>query len=176
MTDHSSVIIIHDAGKVLKREGTATRRARQLNKLHPSLAECIAPRPWRLALCALPQARTSRMWPNQWRLGIAHSPQSTAYPLRRLPGSETATWHAAVALYLDMSAYMSTRRVKPPAAPLSSFLSSFLPFSSSTAPQAFPRPVRRMLPPGARRVCQGSPLFGGHRQARPLHDGARRRA
>lgn len=55
------------------------------------------------------------------------------------------------ALYLEMSAYMSTRRVKPPP-PL--FLLFFLPppFSSSTAPQAFPRPDRRMLPP-ARAGC-----------------------
>jgi len=50
-----------------------------------------------------------------------------------------------------MSAYMSTRHVKPPP-PL--FLLFFLPppFSSSTAPQAFPRPDRRMLPP-ARAGC-----------------------
>jgi len=58
------------------------------------------------------------------------------------------------------SAYMSTRHVKPPLSlslslSLSLFLSFFLEaplFSCSTAPQAFPRPDRKMLPP-ARAGC-----------------------
>jgi hypothetical protein len=64
-----------------------------------------------------------------------------------------------------------------PAAPLSSFLSFFL------SPLSLVRPRRRLslapttgCCPGARRVCQGWPLFSGHRQARPLHDRARRQA
>jgi hypothetical protein len=60
----------------------------------------------------------------------------------------------------DMSAYMSTRHVKPPPPLfLLFFLSFFLPFSSSTAPQAFPSPRPQDAAAGARRVCQGWPLF-----------------
>jgi hypothetical protein len=63
---------------------------------------------------------------------------------------------------VPMSAYMSTRHVKPPA-PFS-FLSFFLPpFSCSTAPQAFSRPDRRIVV-GLRAEMLSSlwPLFSGH--------------
>jgi hypothetical protein len=64
-----------------------------------------------------------------------------------------------------------------PRRPSSSFLSFFLvPFSSSTAPQAFPRPDRRMLPP-ARAGCVKAGRFSAATvRPRPLHDRARRQA
>ena len=57
----------------------------------------------------------------------------------------------------------------PPRALFSIFLSS-CPFSCSTAPQAFSRPDRVLSQAGARRCCQGWPLFSGHtlRGLRPL--------
>ena len=62
-----------------------------------------------------------------------------------------------------MSAYMSTRHVKPPA-PL--FLLLFFlrvpHFSCSTAPQAFSRPDRVLSRPARADGCQGWPLFSGH--------------
>jgi hypothetical protein len=56
-----------------------------------------------------------------------------------------------------------------PRALFSIFLSS-CPFSCSTAPQAFSRPDRVLSQAGARRCCQGWPLFSGHtlRGLRPL--------
>jgi transposase InsO family protein len=43
------------------------------------------------------------------------------------------------------------------------YLSFFpVPFSCSTAPQAFSRPDRIVAGAGARRCCQGWPLFSGH--------------
>src|SRR5215475_585131 len=58
---------------------------------------------------------------------------------------------------------MSTRHVKPPT-PLFLFFLPVPRFSCSTAPQAFSRPDRVLSQAGARRVCQGWPLFSGHRQ------------
>jgi hypothetical protein len=49
-----------------------------------------------------------------------------------------------------------------------SFLSSRRHFPCSTAPQAFPRPDRRMPQAGARRTCQGWPLFSGHPEGSAL--------
>jgi hypothetical protein len=60
------------------------------------------------------------------------------------------------------SAYMSAPRVKSPSRPffyLSFFLSFFL---FDRAPQAFSRPDRVLSQAGARRCCQGWPLFSGH--------------
>ena len=58
---------------------------------------------------------------------------------------------------------MSTRHVKPPT-PLFLFFLPVPRFSCSTAPQGFSRPDRVLSQAGARRVCQGWPLFSGHRQ------------
>jgi hypothetical protein len=49
-----------------------------------------------------------------------------------------------------------------PRAPFSFFLSSYPPFFCLTAPQAFSRPDRVLSQAGARRCCQGWPLFSGH--------------
>ena len=56
------------------------------------------------------------------------------------------------------------------------FFSFFLPpFSSSTAPQAFPRPDRRMLPPARAGCVKAGPLFSGPPSGlglyTPEHDG-----
>src|SRR5215475_4566996 len=58
---------------------------------------------------------------------------------------------------------MSTRHVKHPT-PLFHFFLPVPRFSCSTAPEAFSRPDRVLSQAGARRVCQGWPLFGGHHQ------------
>ena len=63
-----------------------------------------------------------------------------------------------------MSAYMSTRRVKPPPPLFLLFFLSSSPFSSSTAPQAFPRPDRRMLPPARGGCVKAGRFSAGHRQ------------
>jgi hypothetical protein len=70
----------------------------------------------------------------------------------------------------SMSAYMSTRHVKSPRPFFFSFFLPVPPFSCSTAPQAFSRPDRVLSQAGARRCCQGWPLFSGHtlRGPRPL--------
>jgi hypothetical protein len=58
-----------------------------------------------------------------------------------------------------------------------SFLSFFpVPFFCLTAPQAFSRPDRALSQAGARRCCQGWPLFSGHPSGAPAftaieHDG-----
>jgi hypothetical protein len=80
------------------------------------------------------------------------------HPIPDMPGStrdEVGLLGGDVRLYEHPACQVPP----PPFSNLSFFLS---PFSCLTAPQAFSRPDRVLSQAGARRCCQGWPLFSGH--------------